>query len=89
MSAIADCRFRRLPGLGAAVLFQMLDEGGRNRLLGRGIHPGCGHFPPVLHRRTWHFYTIANGARLMCSWNTQEEDIRALVKDLQTIAAMG
>jgi threonine aldolase len=42
-----------------------------------------------LHRRGWHFHTIANGARLMCSWDTEEEDIRALVKDLQTIAAMG
>jgi threonine aldolase len=39
-----------------------------------------------LHRRGWHFYTIANGARFMCSWDTQEEDIAALVEDLRAIA---
>src|SRR5262249_54169291 len=34
-------------------------------------------FPPgwsdALHQRGWHFYSIADGDRLMCSWDTQEE----------------
>jgi threonine aldolase len=40
-----------------------------------------------LHRRGWHFYSIAGGERLMCSWDTGEEDIAALVKDLRAVAA--
>lgn len=41
-----------------------------------------------LHRRGWHFYTfIGNGgARFMCSWETREEDIQALVSDLEEVA---
>jgi threonine aldolase len=39
-----------------------------------------------LHRRGWHFYTIADGERLMCSWDTQEADIAAFVKDLRDLA---
>jgi threonine aldolase len=41
----------------------------------------------ALHQRGWHFYTIAGGARLMCSWDTQEEDIAALVNDLRELEA--
>jgi threonine aldolase len=36
-----------------------------------------------LHRRGWHFYSIAGGERLMCSWDTAEEDINALIQDLR------
>jgi threonine aldolase len=39
-----------------------------------------------LEQRGWHFYTIANGARFMCSWDTEEEDIQALLKDLRAVA---
>jgi threonine aldolase len=35
-----------------------------------------------LHRRGWHFYTIAGGERLMCSWDTEEADVEALLRDL-------
>jgi threonine aldolase len=38
-----------------------------------------------LHQRGWHFYTIAGGERLMCSWDTQPSDVAALVHDLQAI----
>jgi threonine aldolase len=41
----------------------------------------------ALHQRGWHFYTIAGGERLMCSWDTQPEDIAAFGKDLRTVAA--
>jgi len=41
-----------------------------------------------LRRRGWHFYTIAGGERLMCSWDTQEDDIACLVADLRVIDAM-
>ena len=41
----------------------------------------------ALHRRGWHFYTIADGERLMCSWDTTEEDVAAFVRDLRAVAA--
>jgi threonine aldolase len=40
----------------------------------------------ALHQRGWHYYSIADGDRLMCSWDTEEEDITALVEDLRAIA---
>jgi threonine aldolase len=47
-------------------------------------------FPPgvsdALHARGWHYYSIADGDRLMCSWDTEEEDIAALLQDLHAIA---
>jgi threonine aldolase len=36
-----------------------------------------------LHRRGWHFYAVAGAWRLMCSWDTQPEDIAAFVRDLR------
>jgi len=39
----------------------------------------------ALHRRGWHFYTIAGGERLMCSWDTEEADVAALVRDLRAV----
>ena len=43
----------------------------------------------ALHERGWHFYTFsgAGGARLMCSWETTEEDVNALADDIQALAA--
>jgi threonine aldolase len=40
-----------------------------------------------LHSRGWHFYSIAGGERLMCSWDTEPADIDSLVKDLRDVAA--
>jgi threonine aldolase len=40
-----------------------------------------------LRRRGWHFYTIAGGERLMCSWDTEPADIDSLVKDLSEVVA--
>ncbi|MDD2501148.1 MAG: low specificity L-threonine aldolase [Geobacter sp.] len=42
-----------------------------------------------LHELGWHFYSFigAGGARLMCSWATEESDIEALVRDMQRLAA--
>lgn len=40
-----------------------------------------------LHQRGWHYYSIADGDRLMCAWDTEEADIAALVNDLRTFAA--
>lgn len=41
-----------------------------------------------MHGRGWHFYTFigAGGARLMCSWDTTEDDIAAFVRDLREVA---
>jgi threonine aldolase len=38
-----------------------------------------------LHRRGWHFYTIAGAERLMCSWDTEPADIDAFIKDLRAV----
>ena len=40
-----------------------------------------------LHRRGWHFYGIAGGERLMCSWDTEPADVAALLHDLRALAA--
>lgn len=42
----------------------------------------------ALHERGWHFYTFigAGGARLMCSWDTTEEDVTAFAKDVWELA---
>jgi threonine aldolase len=40
-----------------------------------------------LHERGWHFYTIADGERLMCSWDTEATDIAALVQALRALKA--
>jgi threonine aldolase len=42
-----------------------------------------------LRRRGWHFYDIAGGARLMCSWDTQAADLGHFVNDLRGVAAEG
>jgi threonine aldolase len=42
-----------------------------------------------MHRRGWHFYTVAGGERLMCSWDTEDEDITAFVRDLREQAEPG
>ena len=38
-----------------------------------------------LRRRGWHFYTFigSGGARFMCSWETRDEDIEALLADIR------
>lgn len=43
----------------------------------------------ALRARGWHFYTFigVGGARLMCSWATTEEEVDALVADLERCAA--
>jgi threonine aldolase len=43
----------------------------------------------ALHRRGWHFYTIAEGERLMCSWDTEPGDVAAFVNDVRAVAAGG
>jgi threonine aldolase len=40
-----------------------------------------------LHRRGWHFYTIAGGERLMCSWDTDPGDVAAFLQDLHSSTA--
>jgi threonine aldolase len=40
-----------------------------------------------LHNRGWHFYTIAGGERLMCSWDTEPGDVAAFAQDLRAVAA--
>jgi threonine aldolase len=41
-----------------------------------------------VRRRGWLFYTFigSGGARFMCSWETREEDVEALVADLREVA---
>jgi threonine aldolase len=42
----------------------------------------------ALHARGWQYYSIADGDRLMCSWDTNEDDIAALVADVRELANM-
>jgi threonine aldolase len=47
-------------------------------------------FPPQaaqeLRRRGWSFYEfIGGGARLMCSWDTTEGDVKAIVADIRQV----
>jgi threonine aldolase len=57
----------------ANAVFAELPEGAINALWARG----------------WMFYTFIGrgGCRFMCSWDTQEEDVRAFAKDLREIIA--
>jgi threonine aldolase len=41
----------------------------------------------ALHARGWHFYSIAGAERLMCSWDTDPDDVAAFVRDLRAVAA--
>jgi threonine aldolase len=46
----------------------------------------------ALHAKGWHFYTFigVGGARLMCSWNTTEQAVKAFIRDLkECLAAYG
>ncbi|MCL5099500.1 MAG: low specificity L-threonine aldolase [Candidatus Omnitrophica bacterium] len=42
----------------------------------------------ALHQRGWRFYTFIGqgGCRLMCSWDTTEQDVDGLVSDLRELA---
>ncbi|KPB46737.1 Threonine aldolase [Pseudomonas syringae pv. maculicola] len=40
----------------------------------------------ALTARGWRFYTfIGNGARFMCSWDTEEERVRELAADIKLV----
>ena len=43
----------------------------------------------AMHARGWHFYDFIGwgGARLMCSWDTTEEDVRSFARDLSEVSA--
>ncbi len=44
----------------------------------------------AMHQKGWQFYTFIgeSGCRLMCSWDTTEEDIQDFVRDLRAAIAM-
>jgi threonine aldolase len=44
-----------------------------------------------LRERGWHFYTFigSGGARFMCSWETAEAEIAALLRDVRELASSG
>jgi threonine aldolase len=75
MARLLESRLRKLPGV------QILYPVQANSVFLR--------MPPRwaegLHQRGWHFYTVAGGQRLMCSWDTQEADIDALVQDIHEL----
>jgi threonine aldolase len=45
----------------------------------------------ALHERGWRFYTFIGegGVRLMCSWDTTEQDIDDFIGDIRSIARTG
>ncbi len=82
----------------ANAMARLLEEGLRSLPGVRVVYPvqANGVFvklPPgwadALHRRGWHFYTIAGAERLVCSWDTQPGDIAAFLKDVRALAAPG
>jgi threonine aldolase len=52
-------------------------------------------FPPgaadALRARGWRFYDFiaAGGSRLMCAWDTAEEDVRAFLEDVRQVMGQG
>ncbi len=80
-AALLEAEIRRIPGI--RILFP------------REANSVFVEMPPAvveeMHRRGWHFYTFigTGGARLMCSWDTTEDDIAAFVRDLQEAATGG
>jgi threonine aldolase len=40
----------------------------------------------ALHAKGWLFYTIADGERLMCSWDTEAADVEAFLTDVRAVA---
>jgi threonine aldolase len=49
------------------------------------------HVADGLSERGWHFYGFigAGGARFMCSWETADEDVAALLQDVRELASAG
>jgi len=76
MARRLEAGLRRLPGV--EVLYPVQ----ANAVFVR-LPPGCAE---ALHRRGWHFYTIAGGERLMCSWDTEPGDVDAFLADLRAAA---
>ncbi|AGA24491.1 threonine aldolase family protein [Singulisphaera acidiphila] len=73
---LLESRLREIPGLEilwdceANAVFVMIPEEIRDRLRAKG----------------WRFYTfIGGGARLMCSWDTTEADVEAIVQDIKEL----
>jgi threonine aldolase len=73
---LLESRLREIPGLEilwnceANAVFVMMPEPLRDQLRARG----------------WRFYTfIGGGARLMCSWDTTEADVEAIVQDIKDL----
>ena len=48
-------------------------------------------WPASLQAKGWHFYSFiaAGGSRFMCSWETTEADVDALLADVNALAAAG
>ncbi len=78
MARRLEAELRKLPGV--TVLYPVQ----ANAVFVR-LPPGAAE---GLRRRGWHFYTIAGGERLMCSWDTEPDDVDALVKDVAETAAL-
>ncbi|MBV9865334.1 MAG: low specificity L-threonine aldolase [Abitibacteriaceae bacterium] len=72
----------------AELLEQGLREAGATLLFPRQVNSVFVQLPqPIidgLHERGWFFYTFIGkgGCRLMCSWDTTEQDVKAFIADL-------
>jgi threonine aldolase len=77
LARLLEAELRRVPGL--LVLHPV-----QANAVFVSMPPG---WAEALHARGWHFYTIAGGERLMCSWDTEEADIAAFMKDLRAFAS--
>ncbi len=81
------CARRLQEGLAAIPGIEIMHPSQANAVFVRMPQPLIDH----LHGKGWYFYTfIGSGhARLMCSWNTTEEDVAALLQDVRELSAAG
>lgn len=80
MAALMEAELRTIPGMDIHVPRQA-------NAVFAGIAPAVAD---AMFERGWRFYNFiaAGGARLMCSWDTTEEDVRAFAADLRELSAL-
>ncbi len=72
-----ECQLRSIPGVPITTPRQA-------NAVFVALPPGVSQ---ALHDRDWHFYEFIGrgGVRLMCSWDTTDEDINLLIADLREL----
>ena len=79
MAELLESRLKQIPGV------EFMSQRQANAVFAR-LRP---EVAITLRARGWRFYTFigSGGARFMCSWDTTEEDVNALVHDVRELMA--